>query len=109
MRPSILLLSLLILIAGATLAPGASASYSPCGQVSAGYTSATVKSDGVRCRKARRIVRYWFRHSDEYCDNRGYCEPAYIRGFRCVKGGSGYTVALRCRDGDKRVKATWGD
>ena len=108
--PAQLTLLLLVVITGATFAPSASAVYGrSCGHVSVGYTSATVKSDGVRCRKARRIVRRWVRNSDEYCDNYGYCEPVYIRGFRCVKGGSGYIVALRCRDGDRRVKATWGD
>ena len=93
----------------AVIGPSASASHGRCGHVDAGYTSARVTSEGVRCVKARRIVRRWFRRSDSYCDDRGYCRPAYILGFRCVKGGSGYTVILRCRDGAKRVRATWGD
>ena len=99
----------LLLASIALLAPPASGSHGRCGHVDAGYTSARVTSDGVRCVKARRIVRRWFRRSDRYCDNRGYCRPAYILGVRCVKGGSGYTVALKCRDGAKRVRATWGD
>ena len=110
MRTPALLVVLAVSVAtGATFAPVASASHGRCGHVSAGYTSAKVTSEGVRCRKARRVVRTWFRRSDSYCDNYGRCEPAYIEGFRCVKGGSGYTVALRCRDGSRRIKATWGD
>ena len=102
--------ALAILVASAGLmAPPASGSHGRCGHVDAGYTSARVTSDGVGCVKSRRIVRRWFRRSDRYCDNRGYCRPAYILGFRCVKGGSGYTVVLRCRDGAKRIRATWGD
>ena len=109
MRVPTLLLLILMAFTSATFAPTASASYRPCGHVSVGYTSATVKSDGVRCRKARRMVRTWVRRSDDYCDNYGNCDPMYIRGFRCVKGGTRYTVALRCRYGGKRVKAVWGD
>ena len=97
--------------AAASLTPAEPASHGRCGHVSVGYTTAKVTTEHVRCRRARRMVKRWVRNSDEYCDNYGYCDPAYIKGFRCVKGtgASQYTVALRCRNDGRRVKATWGD
>ena len=110
MERSRFLLPIAVLVASlGLLAPSAAGSHGRCGHVDAGYTSARVTSDGVRCVKARRIVRRWFRRSDSYCNDRGYCRPMYVLGFRCVKGGSGYTVTLRCRDDAKRVRASWGD
>ena len=100
---------------GLALTPASASAQGPgykrCGEVNNGFTDADVFARRVGCRDARSLFRRWNRMLDRMrCSkSNNYCEVVRVRRFRCVKGGSNYTVRLRCTRGNQRVRAYWGD
>ena len=77
-----------------------------CRHVNVGYTYAGVTAKNLSCDKARRVVRGALREWS--CDEYG-CETMHVDGFKCTVGGPTGVVVLKCRRGDRRVRAVWGD
>jgi hypothetical protein len=100
-----------MLAAAPAAASAAAPGYRTCGKVDIGFTNARVSARQVGCADARSLVRRWQRAIARMrcVRSNDFCAVVPVRRFRCVRGGSDYTVRLRCTRGEQRVRAYWGD
>jgi len=99
-----LALALALAVTGAKAPPADAAS---CGSVSVGYTNAQLTTSRVTCTNARRVVRAWRAAVSRRC-NRGVCNVT-ARGYRCRVGGGEGSIRIRCADGRRVVRFSYGD
>jgi len=77
-----------------------------CGHVNIGYTNARVYGIALSCPYARGLFGSW--RARPTPPNRPPPRVRYVRGFRCVFGGTDYLVKLDCYRGRQIVRGRWG-
>lgn len=95
---------LMLAVIGASAPPASAAS---CGSVSVGYTNARLTTSRVSCANARQVVRAWRAAVGRRC-HRGVCDVT-ARGYRCPAGGGEGSIRIRCADGRRVVRFSYGD
>jgi hypothetical protein len=107
---SVLLLAVVVLATSAATAPAAGQDFTRCAKTNIVFTEATVRAQGISCRKARRFIYRWARQRRTGCGpENNYCQVTRRKGFRCVRGGSDLIVRLRCKRREQVIRASWGD
>lgn len=78
-----------------------------CGRVDVGFTNARLTTSRVSCTNARAVVRSWRRAGGRRC-SQGVCDVT-ARGYRCRGGGTAGLIRIRCADGRRVVRFSYGD